>query len=108
MPSPPIICPRCGRGRVGHDGYTCTCGQRFRLPREGKIRFFPETEAHSLFWVPGSDFYLDIHQILALPELEGVDREATAIELPAMRLRAAADLALARGGRTVKWRGRRD
>lgn len=91
---------------MGHDGYTCTCGQRFRLPRNGKISFFRETDADSLFWVPGADYYLDVQQVLALPELEGVDPEVTVIELPAERLRAAADLADAHAGRPAKWRGR--
>jgi hypothetical protein len=91
---------------MGHDGYTCTCGQRFRLPRAGKLRFLPETETESLFWVPEAEFFLNVHQILALPELQGIDFGTTAIELPLQRLRAAAELAAVHGDQLAQWHGR--
>jgi hypothetical protein len=93
MSEPSIVCPRCARVRVAYDGYVCKCGQRFRVARAGSIRFVPESDVDSLFWVPGAQRFLDIDGILALPELQGVDPTATAIELPVARLEAAAELA---------------
>lgn len=106
MPTPAIICPQCGRARVGHDCYACWCGQRFRLARRRKVSFLAETEADSLFWVSAAEGYLNVNQVLALPELEGVDPGATFFELSADRIRTAAELALARGEELARWRGR--
>jgi hypothetical protein len=92
---------------VGYDRYTCSCGQRFRLPRTGRLRFLPEEDLESLFWVPGTISFVPLEAVLALPELQGIDREATFVELPTERLQAAADLAMRHGMKPATWRGRR-
>jgi hypothetical protein len=81
MPSPPIICPRCGRGR---SATTARLHLRAAVPSPtvGEDPHLLETDAVSLFWVPGAGFDL-VHQVLALPE----HAAGTVIELPE-RLRA--------------------
>src|SRR4051794_18701676 len=100
-----IICPACGRGRVGYDGYTCKCGQRFRLPVRGRLHFFAEADRDALFRETDGRL-LTVDHLVALPQLRGVDFEVTAFEIPEAWLSEAADLAESGGEKLPKWRGR--
>jgi hypothetical protein len=47
-----IVCPRCRRARAMRGTHTCACGQRFKLPKAGRLTIIPEEDEATLFYLP--------------------------------------------------------
>jgi hypothetical protein len=64
-----INCPGCRRLQTMRGTHTCRCGQRFKLPKAGKVSIVPEEDAETLFFRPRRRDLVSLREILDLPRL---------------------------------------
>jgi len=60
----PIICPSCRRGRALRGTHICQCGQRFKLPKGGRLLIVVEEDAETLFYLPQSRQLVRLEEVM--------------------------------------------